>query len=347
MNLSSTKIMETARHFLMPVFSRLKMIRSKREYMLLSAALFVHFFILAWVLRGPVLSPHGGRSPVFPIPVELHVTTLPPAVQPESPPLDADKTSPSKPQTEALALSPRASAPTSTAASPVRDAPTTDRQIAYAPPSAQLGYHVQAMRNGQRSLGYGNIVWQSDGRNFSIQGDVKVDHKPALVFKSEGTVHPERGMSPTLYQEQRRDEATTRTQFNWAHRSGTTEGVSTSFSLRGGEQDQASIIWQIARLVQQQQEKIALGVSFKLDVVGKRQIETWQIDVVGQDLLESNIRMMKVWHLKGKPLQSAGKQSLDLWIAFEQNWYPVRIRFNEANGDYLDLWVDRITAITP
>lgn len=71
--------------------------------------------------------------------------------------------------------------------------------------------------------------------------------------------------------------------------------------------------------------------------------EVWNIQVIGEEEIEVGIGKLRAWHVTRTPRQGSYEQKLDIWLAPEQNWYPVRLRFTEVNGDYLDMSLSSIT----
>jgi len=51
---------------------------------------------------------------------------------------------------------------------------------------------------------------------------------------------------------------------------------------------------------------------------------------------------MTAWHLLRAPLAGSYDQKIDIWLAPEHEWYPVKLRYTERNGDYLDLLLSNI-----
>jgi hypothetical protein len=40
---------------------------------------------------------------------------------------------------------------------------------------------------------------------------------------------------------------------------------------------------------------------------------------------------------------SSKEQKVDIWLAPSRNWYPVRLRFTEPNGDFIEQTIENIT----
>ena len=205
------------------------------------------------------------------------------------------------------------------------------------PPSADLKYNVQKIsRDGAPMYGSGTIRWHTDGSRYTVDGDFGVLFITALRFQSKGAIEGT-GIVPELYSEKRFRKAETNTHF---HRERNTISFSSSeltYPRTGGEQDRASIIWQLAGIGRGDSEKFVPGTSIKLFVAGTRNAETWQIMIIGQEEITIDGNTMHAWHVARAPRSGSYDQKLDIWLAPEQSWYPVRLRYTEPNGDYLDM----------
>lgn len=205
------------------------------------------------------------------------------------------------------------------------------------PPSADLKYDVQKIpRDGAPMYGSGTIRWHTDGSRYTVDGDFSVLFITALRFQSQGTIE-DTGIVPELYSEKRFRKAETNTHF---HRERNTISFSSSeltYPRTGGEQDRASIIWQLAGIGRGDSGKFVPGTSIKLFVAGTRNAETWQIMIIGREEITIDGNTTHAWHVARAPRSGSYDQKLDIWLAPEQFWYPVRLRYTEPNGDYLDM----------
>ncbi len=205
------------------------------------------------------------------------------------------------------------------------------------PPSAELKYDVQKTpKEGAPMYGSGTISWHTDGSKYIVNGDFGVLFITALRFQSSGVIE-NTGITPELYSEKRFRKAETNTHFHRERNTISFSSSTLSYPRNGGEQDRASIIWQLAGIGRGDSEKIFAGASIDLFVAGTRNAETWQILVLGLEEITVDGVSTQAWHLARAPRSGSHDQKLDIWLAPEQNWYPVRLRYTESNGDYLDM----------
>jgi hypothetical protein len=65
--------------------------------------------------------------------------------------------------------------------------------------------------------------------------------------------------------------------------------------------------------------------------------------VVGQEAVHTGQGDVTALHLVKAPPPDAKGQQVDLWLAPSLDWYPVRIRFADEDGDFVDQTLDKIT----
>ncbi len=231
-------------------------------------------------------------------------------------------------------------------------APASAEQLAavhYAvspPPPAALKYDVQALRAGQKVYGNGKIRWQTDGNSYRVDGEAGVLFFTVLNFSSEGQIDPY-GVAPLLYTEKRFRKAATNTHFQRERNAISFSASTASYPRHGGEQDRASVIWQLAGIGRGDSAKFVPGAEIDLFVAGVRDAETWRIRVVGQESIALPLGETAAWHLVRVPRAGSYEQQLDIWLAPQREWYPLRLRYTDTNGDYLDMAASEIQSGNP
>jgi hypothetical protein len=213
------------------------------------------------------------------------------------------------------------------------------------PPSAELKYDVQSLSDGKTFYGSGNISWHSAGQNYAVDGKVEMLIFTLLNFKSAGLIN-DAGIVPVLYSEKRFRKSETNTHFHQERNTISFSASTTTYPRTGGEQDRASIVWQLAGMGRGDSEKFAPGAEIDFFVAGVRDAETWRIRVVGYEEIEVGTGKTWAWHVTRNPRKGSYEQKLDIWFAPEQEWYPVKVRYTETNGDYLDMSLTRLTIKT-
>lgn len=210
------------------------------------------------------------------------------------------------------------------------------------PPSAELKYEVEALREGQTVYGHGKITWNTGNGAYAINGEAGVLFFTVLNFGSRGTID-DYGIAPARYSETPFRKSEVATHFTRERNTISFSASTVSYPIRGGEQDRASIIWQLAGIGRGDREKFATNAQFPVFVAGVRDGETWDIRVIGEENITTGIGPLQAWHLVRVPRPGSYDKKLDIWLAPEREWYPVRLRYTDVNGDYLDMAVSSIT----
>lgn len=302
--------------------------------------------------RKPRPLPRPAARSAIPAAAPASAPAAAPAVSEELPPagMEAPGTSvetvnelapPASPAPDQPARSATANA-TPAAAEPM----AATRYAVSPPPPAALKYDVQALREGQKVYGSGKIRWQTDGASYTVSGEAGVLFFTVLNFRSEGQIDGY-GVAPLLYTEKRFRKAATNTHFQRERNAISFSASTASYPRQGGEQDRASVIWQLAGIGRGDGAKFAPGVEIDLFVAGVRDAETWRIRVVGQESIALPLGESIAWHLVRVPRAGSYEQQLDIWLAPQHEWYPLRLRYTDTNGDYLDMAASEIQSDNP
>ena len=272
-------------------------------------------------------------------PVEPAAVQAPAAVNsaepPDAVPPGADS-APVAPAPDATPQAPATAQPATQEAAPADDAPP--RYRVRMPPPAELKYDVQALREGRVVYGHGKIAWRTDGAGYGIEGEAGVLFFTVLNFRSQGMVD-EFGVAPELYSEKRFRKAETATHFRRNVGRISFSASTASYPRRGGEQDRASIVWQLAAIGLGDPGQYAPGAQLQFFVAGVRDAEPWVMQVIGLERIDTPVGAFDAWHVVRIPRPGSYEQKLDIWLAPQRSWYPVRLRFTETNGEYLDMAV--------
>lgn len=300
----------------------------------------------------PRLMPRPAARPAAPAAAPSSAPEAAPTMTEELPPagMEAPGTSVETVSELAPLASPAPAHPARPAAA--HTAPAAAEQMAavrYAvspPPPAALKYDVQALREGQKVYGSGTIHWQTDGTSYRVSGEAGVLFFTVLNFSSEGQIDAD-GVAPLLYTEKRFRKAATNTHFQRERNAISFSASTASYPRHGGEQDRASVIWQLAGIGRGDSAKFAPGAEIDLFVAGVRDAETWRIRVVGQESIALPLGETIAWHLVRVPRAGSYEQQLDIWLAPQREWYPLRLRYTDSNGDYLDMAASEIQSGNP
>jgi hypothetical protein len=332
---------------------------------ILALSLLVHLSLLEWV-KGSLALPDFEGPPDTVARVELK--TLPPAAKP-LPVIARPSAKPLPPQPEAASPSPNdepAVADTTTAAAPaapvssdrqtdsadsadseaansepsVEDAPPLFDRVSL-PPAAELSYDVTAMRDGRPIKGHGSVNWQSDEKSYALTGEAGILFFTVFSYKSSGSVDSA-GITPQLYTEKRFRKSETNTHFHRDRKEISFSASTHTYPSKGGEQDRASVIWQLASLGRGDGKKLMPGLTFDLMIAGTRTAAAWRIYVNGNEHIDIAGKSTEVWHFSMMPVERSYEMQIELWLAPQLEWYPVKMRYAGKNEDFLEMQLSKM-----
>lgn len=212
------------------------------------------------------------------------------------------------------------------------------------PPSAALEYEVHARADNLDWHGTSTLTWTVNDDHYTLVGEVYARFFAKitfLTFVSNGEIN-EFGVAPERYTEKKRNRSATNTHFNRERNVVSFSASTTSYPRIGGEQDRASLIWQLAAIGRGDSEQFVAGKLIDMFVAGTRDGEIWRMQVDAQENIHLPFGLTQAWHLVRQPRSGSYEQRLDIWLAPTQQWYPVRLRFTETNGDYLEMTLSNL-----
>lgn len=223
-------------------------------------------------------------------------------------------------------------------------AQSKDALRASLPPPAELRYTIAAKQSGFNISGRASVQWANDGKTYSVNADshAMIVGK-ILEASSTGTVNAF-GLVPQQFYEKPFRKAAATSLFDRNKREIHFTQSENRYPINGGEQDRTSITWQLVSIARANPAAFKKGSQWDFFVVGPRDAEPWRFTVVNTEQITTPMGTFDTVHIFRDPPPDDVKQKLDIWLAPSQNWYPVRIRFTDPNGDYIDQKVESITS---
>jgi hypothetical protein len=260
-----------------------------------------------------------------------------------NPAMNGNRMRPTSPLLTALLLSAAALAPAH-AKSEAPDAEHPSVKHAHQlPPSAELAYTIKARQHGISLNGEAHVTWQAGDGKYSIATESRVSLLGKILEnRSEGAVD-DYGLAPATFYEKRFRKEPSTTRFQRDSKTIVFSDSDDSYPLKGGEQDRTSAPWQLAAQARATPGQFKPGSEWKYFVAGRRDAEVWRFKVVERDKVATGQGEVDALHLVKAPPPDAQGQQVDLWLAPSLDWYPVRIRFNDADGDFVDQTLDKIS----
>ena len=211
------------------------------------------------------------------------------------------------------------------------------------PPSAQLHYSIRADRSGLTLAGEAMVNWQMDGeKTYSVTTETRAAIFGKILEANSHGIIDSFGLAPLQYDEKPRSKPGTQTHFDRDARQITFSSSSASYPINGGEQDRTSVVWQLVSLARAAPKKFVPKSEWDFFVAGRRDAEKWTFIVEENVTLATPLGKIPTVHLIKAPPPDSKEQRLDVWLAPGMEWYPVRLKFSDADGDTIDQQLDQL-----
>jgi hypothetical protein len=208
------------------------------------------------------------------------------------------------------------------------------------PPSAELIYTARAMQ-GTRSLsGSGSIQWQQNGQTYTVKGEANALFLSLLSYQSSGQLG-KAGILPDLYHEKRIGKSATQTHFVRERKTISFSASTAVHEIQGSEQDRGSIIWQLVGVARGDPTKLEPGLTFETIIAGTKAADRWRVQISGIEKLTLADGNFSAWHWVLVPVENRFDYQIDLWLAPEKEWYPVKIMYGNRTGANLTMTLEK------
>ncbi len=240
------------------------------------------------------------------------------------------------PATEAAAPAAPLETPPVAPQEPSADAPASAPETPPAPPlnvmpgKAEIQYTVFMGVNGFK-VGRAAYIWQVRGDHYVLTsitegtGLIALIQPGKLVQISQGHITP-LGLAPDDFWIQRgkpTPDKTAAAHFDYRQHTVTVGKMSnaTTVPLLPGAQDILSVTFQLAMLAPFQGEQL-------LHVTTGKGLKPYTAHVVGDELLDTPLGQLRTLHLARNA--EAGEDAIDVWLAQDYNYLPVKIRVDHS-----------------
>lgn len=278
----------------------------------------------------PPVPPPARSSAPLPLPAPV-VAPAPQPAAPPAPQAEAPPAAPTAPPAEPPPPAPAAPAP---AAPPA--GPTQTVVSAFQVPSAIIARY--AVKGEAKGLPYGataHLSWSHDGTQYEAR--LKIN---SLLGSREqvsiGRLTAD-GLAPTRFGDQSRSEQAAHFERD--------KGV-ISFSnnappaaLQAGAQDRLSVLLQLGAMLAADPQRYPPGTRVEVQTAGVRDADVWTFTVEGQQELQIRNRARATIKLERAPRHD-NDEKLELWVAPDMDYLPVRVRLTQQQGDFVDLLWD-------
>ncbi len=212
------------------------------------------------------------------------------------------------------------------------------------PPPADLTYAIKAAQKGITLNGEAQVTWRAGGGKYSVASTTRAQLLGKILEnRSEGAIDAF-GLAPSQFNEKRFRKDPTSATFDRAAKSLSFNSGKKIYPLAGGEQDRASVQWQLAAVARAAPEKLKPGAELRFFVAGRKDAEAWSFKVLKREKVATPMGEMEAIHFVKAPPPDDKGQKLDIWLAPGRECYPVKLRFEDDEGEYVEQLVTSITA---
>jgi hypothetical protein len=211
------------------------------------------------------------------------------------------------------------------------------------PPSAELSYSIKARQKGFTLSGDALITWRVADGKYLVNAETRaMVVGKILENRSEGAIDSY-GLAPASFYEKRFRKDAATTTFDRASKTISFSDGTLNYPLKGGEQDRASATWQLAAVARGAPDKFVAGSEWVFFVAGRRDAEPWTFKVINQETVHTGVGDIEAVHVVRAPPPDSKEQTLDIWLAPSQEWYPVRLRFTDHDDEFVEQTLEKIT----
>jgi hypothetical protein len=210
------------------------------------------------------------------------------------------------------------------------------------PPPADLHYTIKARHKGFAISGDAVTKWRVADGKYTLETITRAMMLGTVLENKSAGLIDSYGIAPERFYEKRiRKDAWTST-FDRERNKLSFSLSAQTYPLKGGEQDRSTAQWQLAAVARGAPEKFTPGSQWTFFVAGRRDAETWTFKVVNQENVRTGLGTVQAIHLSRLQPAEAQVQTIDIWLAPSLEWYPVRVRFADNEGELIEQVLSQI-----
>lgn len=207
--------------------------------------------------------------------------------------------------------------------------------VLIAPKPTRLKYDTRGEINGRPYSSTGELLWQHDEKTYEARMDVADLALGSRTQTSAGQL-ADGVLEPLRFEDRTVSEWAS--QFDHAAgkvRIGPNAADAVDADLTPGAQDPLSVLIQLATVFAGNADRLPAGSALAFQTVGAHASQRWVFTVVGTEQLVLPTGAINAIHLTREP---GAEQDvvLDLWLAPETGYLPVRIRLSHSNASFIE-----------
>lgn len=211
------------------------------------------------------------------------------------------------------------------------------------PPSADLAYIIKARHSGITLDGSALVQWQADEGKYQLSVESRAMLLGKIQSSSSAGAIDAYGLVPATATEKRFRKSATTVTFNRDSGMLSFSASEQTYPLKGGEQDRASITWQLVGNARAAAKKFRTGSNWPYFVAGRSEAHPWNFKVGKIEKIATPLGTVDAVKVARLLPTGSDEQQLDIWLAPSLEWYPVKIRFAEADGEFIEQTLQTIT----
>ena len=223
--------------------------------------------------------------------------------------------------------------PATPATKPVADIPR-DQKLTFAPP-VLLMYEGRGEERGFiKYAASGELLWAPEGSRYNAHLEISAMGFRVRTWTSKGDLS-DAGLQPLRFGDKPRG-AELATHFQREKGIISFSANNPDVPLQTGAQDKLSAILQLSAIVAGEPARYVRGATIAFQAADAHRAELWNFKVGATEPLELPGGMLNALKLSKEPTVDFD-QRIEVWLAPDLRYMPVRIRITEANGAYADL----------
>lgn len=224
-----------------------------------------------------------------------------------------------------------------------QEAPPAIKRPFELPPSADLHYALQARQRGFSLKGEAIVTLRAGDGKYSVSAESRVPVLGTITAdRSSGTVDAF-GLAPGEFTEKRLRKDPTTATFDREAKALRFSESKQVYPLQGGEQDRASITWQLAAVARAAGGRFKPGSEWPFFVAGRSDAETWVFKVLRREKVRTGLGDVDAIVVARQPLADKKDQVLEIWLAPQQEWYPVKLRYADGDKEQVEQTLESVT----
>lgn len=190
---------------------------------------------------------------------------------------------------------------------------------------------------------FGELTWLQDGSRYDARLTLKVLFSTIRSQHSTGRIGPS-GIEPDRYSESRKSEVAS----HFVRDQGQVvfSNNAPSVPLLAGAQDRLSVMMQLGGLLAGDPGRYPAGTQISVQTVGPRDAGVWVFVVGDEEQLSLPAGEYRARKLTRSPRQQFDSK-LELWLAPDYGYLPVRIKQTEPNGNFADAQLRKSLPTSP